>query len=195
RPISPVEPMYIAGRLRTASIPPKTLMEEAEYSASSGSSGGAILVLTGIEPEYHFRSRSASPRPQLNSRFQRVSGLDPHRHDDVAVLRAVAGAGAELAGRDLVLDLQQHLVLGHRLEEILQVLGVEADHQRRAAELGLELFLRLAQVAGGGRQRQLVGLDLDPDGVAALVGELIHALDGGGELLAVERQRLQLRLG
>src|ERR1700722_13050262 len=30
-PISPVEPMYIAGRLRTASIPPKTLMEVASY--------------------------------------------------------------------------------------------------------------------------------------------------------------------
>src|SRR3984885_4352196 len=31
RPISPVEPMYIAGRLRTASIPPRTLMEVASY--------------------------------------------------------------------------------------------------------------------------------------------------------------------
>src|ERR1700677_2052417 len=30
-PISPVEPMYIAGRLRTASSPPKTLIEVASY--------------------------------------------------------------------------------------------------------------------------------------------------------------------
>src|SRR5579863_1701404 len=31
RPSSPVEPMYIAGRLRTASRPPRTLMEVASY--------------------------------------------------------------------------------------------------------------------------------------------------------------------
>src|ERR1700719_2889746 len=31
RPSSPVEPIYIAGRLRTASIPPKTLIDVASY--------------------------------------------------------------------------------------------------------------------------------------------------------------------
>src|ERR1700735_1672003 len=31
RPSSPVEPMYMAGRLRTASMPPKTLMDVASY--------------------------------------------------------------------------------------------------------------------------------------------------------------------
>src|SRR5271165_3975647 len=33
--ISPVEPMYMAGRLRTASMPPRTLMESAVYSPSA----------------------------------------------------------------------------------------------------------------------------------------------------------------
>src|ERR1700730_12541885 len=42
RPSSPVEPMYIAGRLRTASIPPRTLIEVASYLWPFGGSFSAI---------------------------------------------------------------------------------------------------------------------------------------------------------
>src|ERR1700678_1451111 len=42
---SSVSPIYMPGRLRTASRPFKTLMEPAPYSSMSGESGGKVMML------------------------------------------------------------------------------------------------------------------------------------------------------
>src|SRR5277367_6647595 len=42
---SSVSPIYMPGRLRTASRPFRTLMEPAPYSSMSGESGGKVMVL------------------------------------------------------------------------------------------------------------------------------------------------------
>src|SRR5437868_7952435 len=112
RPVpSEVSPMYMPGRLRTASRPFRTLIASEPYSFGSGA------------------WRSASPT------------LYPHRHDDVLeiLFRGVAderarGGIAESAFDGPARDVVQH---------VEQVVDVEADIQRIACILHLELLLRL----------------------------------------------------
>src|SRR6476661_2523610 len=67
KPISPVEPMYIAGRSRTASRPPRTLMDFASY----------LWPLGGVTAAFSL-SPMCSPRAPIH-RANRPRQLDPER--------------------------------------------------------------------------------------------------------------------
>ena len=103
---------------------------------------------------------------------------NPHRHHHVAVLElGVRNIRAELAGRLRVLELDAHLVGVGVLEEIEQVLRVEANgnHFARIGDLD-----RIFRFAGFGRRRrdfQLILLQPQANGARALVGKLRDALD------------------
>ena len=55
---------------------------------------------------------------------------DPHRHHDVAVLVVLALGGAQLAGGLGVFEFELHVAGADGLQEVQDVLGVEADGER-----------------------------------------------------------------
>src|SRR5690348_15103650 len=92
RPNSPVEPIYIAGRLRTASSPPRTLMEVASYLCPVAFAGAfsfspifwrapGFQIGEGGRAESlarHLPALAGLPCPlaQLRTRFKNRAGLE-----------------------------------------------------------------------------------------------------------------------
>src|SRR5437867_4865049 len=109
---SEVSPIYMPGRLRTASRPFRTLMASEPYSFGLG---------------LRFAAKS-----------------DPHRHHDVleALFTRVAD---ERAGRG-VAERAFQFITGHVVQHVEEVVHVEADVERVAGVLHLELLLRLLLV-------------------------------------------------
>src|ERR1700732_1496358 len=71
KPIPPVEPMYIAGRLRTASMPPRTLMEVASYLCPAILGAGASLSpMSGASPQCRQCSSDCSLGVLANARLR-----------------------------------------------------------------------------------------------------------------------------
>ena len=124
---------------------------------------------------------------------------DPHGHQDVAVLHVLVGVfGAHLAGGLRVLELQAHFAgVADGLQEVDQVLAVEADDERIVVVGRLDGVFGLAGVGGGDGELELVLLQADLDRSGALVGKLRYALDASpsgpptaddDELVVVARQ-------
>src|SRR5207253_1159248 len=109
RPAGPVDPMYIAGRLRTASSPSRTLILSAEYSSTSAavpwpllSAGTPIAGLFGSFSSFSsVRSTLLCFLVWLRASDFGLQGLPeawsleplkpsshPHRHDHVGVVVA-----------------------------------------------------------------------------------------------------------
>src|SRR5262245_1970128 len=119
RPVpSEVSPIYIPGRLRTASRPFRTLIESDPYSLASGS------------------CFSASPK------------LDPHRHDDVLEIllgrEAEQRAGSGVA--EGALDFRALHVVQH-VEEVVDV-ETDVERVARILDLDLLVRLLLLGVGG-----------------------------------------------
>src|SRR5581483_1212961 len=106
-----------------------------------------------------------------------------------------AFGGAELAGGLGVLELQANVACARGLEEVGDVLGIEADGQRLAVVVGLNRVFRLARLRGRSRKLQLALLQLQPDRTRALVSKLRHARNGGAQLFSVQRNALAGVLG
>src|SRR5688572_9691460 len=105
RPVpSEVSPMYIPGRLRTASRPFRTLIASEPYSCSAS----------------------------LNS--------DPHRHDNV--FEVSFGGIANERARRRVAEGTFDAFAGYVVEDVQQVVHVEADVERIARVAHLELLVR-----------------------------------------------------
>src|SRR3990172_9150702 len=90
---------------------------------------------------------------------------DAHRHDDAEVVRSLGrphDARIELAAQ-----LQADLLGRHLPEEVAEVLGVEADAERRAGVADLEFLLDLAElrVVAGDLEGTLADAELDPAGL------------------------------
>src|SRR5437868_6566855 len=114
RPVpSEVSPMYIPGRLRTASSPLRILMLLESYSVTGRT--GCWEISGSVAIEFLVRRR---PRERL----------DAHRHHDVLEILAAGhlhqGAGVRIAHRDAddcAIDVVQH---------VEEVRDVESDVER-----------------------------------------------------------------
>src|SRR5262245_46773486 len=115
RPVpSELSPMYIPGRLRTASRPFRTLIESEPYSELGRcfSGSGASVSATS----------------------------DPHRHDDVLEI-LLGGVGNQRARRG-VAEGALDLAAGYVVEYVEQVIDVEADVERITGVLDLDFLVR-----------------------------------------------------
>src|SRR3954471_24677213 len=113
---SDVSPMYMPGRLRTASSPFRILMASEPYSLG-------------------FAAKS-----------------DPHRHDDV--LEALLARVADQRARRGVAKCALELITRHVVQDVEQIVHVEADIERVAGILHLDLLLRLLLVGVRGNDLQ-----------------------------------------
>src|SRR5208283_2279867 len=118
--------------------------------------------------------------------------LYAHGHEDVAVLDVFGAVfGAHLAGGLGVLELQADLAGGaDGLEEVDEVLAVEADDERVVVVRSLDGVFGLAGVSGGAGELELVLFEADLDGTGALVGELGDALDAAHQVLGADDDEL-----
>src|SRR5687768_1899198 len=112
------------------------------------------------------RARLRTPsRLRCSIRRSAARGLDAHRHHDAEVI--VAGERLEQAGVELAAEVEADLVAGHLRQQLDDVLGVEADRDRRAVVLGVELLADLAEVrvVAGDREVAVLDGELDAAGV------------------------------
>src|SRR5690349_10596805 len=96
RPRSPVSPMYMPGRLRTASSPSRTLMFSAPYS---GACASPLLIAVDCRSRTQNYTAAGSGLPHSDRLPRGVS--ESHRHEDVrerGVLRAVHDSRSDLVG-------------------------------------------------------------------------------------------------
>src|SRR6266852_95140 len=103
---------------------------------------------------------------------------DPHGHDDVAVLVIFTVGGTELSGGLRVFELEFYIAGTDCLQEIQNVLGVEADRERVALVAGFERVFRFTGFGRGGRQFHFALFEAQADSPRTLVGELGDAGDG-----------------
>src|SRR5438045_2300001 len=140
RPVpSDVSPMYMPGRLRTASRPFRILMASEPYSLG-------------------FAAKS-----------------DPHRHDDV--LEALLARVADQRARRGVAKCALELITRDVVQDVEQIVHVEADIERVAGILHLDLLLRLLLVGVRG------------DDLQAAVGQ--HPAHAAELLVGKDRRTLQ----
>src|SRR5580693_6045885 len=137
RPVpSAVSPMYMPGRLRTASRPFSTLMLFESYSPP--------LLLSLLMRNY-LVSRSllnADADSESAPRAGRIIGpkkSDPHRHDDIFVVVTLAH-GDERAGVGIA-EGQDYLIGGQVVQDIEQIGDVKTDVERLALVRDLEFLL------------------------------------------------------
>src|SRR3954469_21810901 len=141
RPVpSEVSPMYIPGRLRTASSPFRTLIESEPYSevASGLAEVASGLALASGLPESGF---SCSDK-----------ALDPHRHDDVleVLLRGIRNQRARRSVAECALDLGAR----HIVQDVEQIIDVEPDIDRVAGVFHFQLLVCLFLLGVGGYDLQ-----------------------------------------
>src|SRR5688500_4019810 len=113
--------MYIAGRLRTASRPSRTLILSAEYSATPSALPWPLLPAgtSGV---------CAGLVPDVGSLLMSVkSALQPHRHDHVGVLVPLRPDRRHHRLADLVLEVEGDGVGRDHCKKVADVLRVEAD--------------------------------------------------------------------
>src|SRR5262249_56892035 len=116
---------------------------------------------------------------------------DADGHDDVAVFVVIRRVHrAQLAGRLSVLELQLDFSSVGSLEEIQQVLGVEADGHGFAVVRGFDGVFRFAGLGGGGRDLDFIAVQAHADGARPLVSKLRNTQDGAGNFFARNRDRL-----
>src|SRR5690348_9785360 len=107
-PVSPVDPIYMAGRLRTASRSRRTLMLPASYVFGSCSSTSLVLLnryssLLRDSP----RSGFAQRQQKLTLAIRRCAEHShSHRHHDVPVSKALLFSSTHLARALLVFQFQ-----------------------------------------------------------------------------------------
>src|SRR3954468_1022376 len=137
---SEVSPMYMPGRLRTASSPFRTLIESEPYSelASGLAELASGLALPSGLPESGF---SCSDK-----------ALDPHGHDDVleVLLRGIRDQRARRSIAECALDLGAR----HIVQDIEQIIDVEPDIDRVAGVFHFQLFVCLLLLGVGGHDLQ-----------------------------------------
>src|SRR5262245_44144099 len=119
----PVLPMYIAGRLRTASRPSRTLMSSAPYRAAAW----AVMPFLYLCP------------PDASY---------PHRHDHAQepLLRRLANE----ARAQRIFKFHDHLRRIHRPEHVQEVASVESRGQRLSLVGRANIFFGLTEVRVAG---------------------------------------------
>src|SRR6185369_7044994 len=168
RPVpSEVSPMYMPGRLRTASRPFRTLIESEPYSLASG--------FSGLSEFFGWSGFSCSDK-----------ALDPHRHDDVleVLLRRIRDQRARRRVAEGALDLSA----GHIVQDVEQVIDVESDVERVAGVLHLQLLVRLLLLGVGGHDLQ-AALSQHP----AHAAELLVREDRGAQQRLAQRLAFDLQ--
>src|SRR5262249_52061757 len=115
RPISPVDPMYIAGRRRTASRPSSTLMLLESYTSPA-----PVFTSFAIFPccaGFHACAQCFS---------------NSHRHDDIPVLvRHSVACRTHFPRALLIFELECYVILWYSAQKIKQVLRVKPDLEVR----------------------------------------------------------------
>src|SRR3990170_3381461 len=164
RPVpSEVSPMYIPGRLRTASSPFSTLMLEESYSPLSAGTLGSLI------------SRTAS---------------DPHRHHDV--LEVAPPRQREQRARVGVAERAVDLLAVEVVENVEQVAHVEPDIQGFAAVGHVELLLRLLLLGVGAADLQAPGGQHPTHAAELVAGEDRRPLQRLLERNAADAQLLRM---
>src|SRR5512133_2755305 len=102
---------------------------------------------------------------------QATASSEAHRHHDVTVLALAVAYGAQHALALGILELELHLLRADRLQELDQVLGVEADLGPLSGEVDRERLARLAEFGRGRAHLDLAGLERQPHRTAAFRGE------------------------
>src|SRR5262245_58987966 len=156
--------MYIAGRLRTASSPSRTLMLSAPYS-----------LLTCVDPLF-----SSSDNLPSHS----------HRHDDVGVVVTIRTHGPHHCLADFILQLERHDFRLDDAEEIEDVLRVEADRERRPAVFNRDGLVRFAELGAARGHFDLALLEDHLDRARSLVRENRDAAHGLRQAIALELDAL-----
>src|SRR5690606_3830763 len=179
RPVpSDVSPIYMPGRLRTASRPLSILMDSAPYSGTAGLRVCSDIVFRG-------EGRGLGRLPVGHDHVEPWS--DTHRHDDILEL-VVVGRGEERGGVDvrlhrpadrLGLDVGQH---------VQQVADVEADIQRLVAVVDVDFLNGFFLFGVRGRNAQQVFRQLDPHALELVGGENGSALQAALERLAIDEE-------
>src|SRR6185437_10543146 len=178
RPVpSEVSPMYMAGRLRTASRPLRILMLLESYSAAARPFGWVTSGRVAIE-------FLVSGRP---------AGSDAHRHHDV--LEVVAARHLHEGARVRVAHRDAYCGAIDVVEDVEEVRDVESDVERIAVVFhGEPLFGLLLLVVRADDGEGVLG-EHQPHAADLLVGEDRRAVDRLREHGAVERDPVLVRGG
>src|SRR5262245_56244010 len=133
--------MYIAGRLRTASRPSRTLILSALYSATSSAVPCPLLPGTApadvtSSPGVCAESPRSGVRPMCSIRCSSpvvpfsVALSDAHRHDHIRVVVAFCANRFDDRLAHLILHVERHDVGTDSGEEIEHILSVETNLHR-----------------------------------------------------------------
>ena len=132
-----------------------------------------------------FSDRVGFKRPRSN----------PHRHDHVGVVVPLCADGLHHGLADFVLERERDDVGLDDIQEVEHILGVERNRQRRAAVFDGKLLVRFAELRTARCDFDLPLVDFELDSSRSLIREQRHALDGVGQPLAIEFDRLSLPFG
>src|SRR5450830_96488 len=162
---SEVSPMYMPGRLRTASRPSRIWIDAAPYSS----------CLAGMDAAFRLSDMGLLSLEFTKSGTDndwQTRGLDPHRHHDVLEVGIVRNR--DQCGRVGVAQRHIDLVAFQVVQHVQQVRHVEADVDIVATVVDFQFLDGFFLVRVGGRDLQRAGAD---DAAHAL--ELIARHDGG----------------
>src|SRR5262245_2649471 len=125
-PRSAVSPMYMPGRLRTASRPSRTLMFSAPYP---GAEASPLVIAIGALVERAIIPSGSAGCHLLGSA---LVGSETHRHEHVSeggILRSLEHARPDLVGHPQL----DHVAGGMHAEHVEEVARIEADRHRLPA--------------------------------------------------------------
>src|SRR5471030_1123438 len=189
RPVpSEVSPMYMPGRLRTASRPSRIWIDDAPYSSVLTGTAFSNNELLGIS-----RYCDAAPVPRAACVSNGGPNLNAHRHDDVFEVGVVGNRDQRRRVRVAQRDVD--LVALEVVEHVEQVGDVEADVDAVAAVVDFKFFDGFFLV-GVGRADLHAARGHD----AAHALELVAGHDGGAlqraqQLIAADGEFVFVALG
>src|SRR5690349_5054892 len=142
---SDVSPMYMPGRLRTASRPLRILMLEESYSSPCWRGLVCAGVISAFVSNQVQRAASEDATKQRGRAAALPRESNAHRHDDVLIIVAL-GQGDERAGIG-VAECEVDLVAAEVRQDVEQIRDVEADVDAFAAVRHRQLLLGLFLLA------------------------------------------------
>src|SRR4029453_6744027 len=198
--------MYIAGRLRTASSPSRTLILSALYSATSSAlpcpllPGTASADVTSSPDVCSVSRRSGvrskcSIRPSSPAVLFSVAVLDADRHDHVRVVVAFCANRFYDRLAHLILHVERHDVGTDSGEEIEHVLSVEANLHRPSRILDGKRLVRFTKLRTARGHIHFAFLNVKLDGSRPLVRQQRNPLDRIGQPVALEFDVLVVGFG
>src|SRR5216110_2463261 len=202
---SEVSPMYMPGRLRTASRPSSIWIDPSPYPVSWGKESGLCdSLMSSCKEGPAGPGRQSDWNPPLGGgaggcQAHREANLaappgrlDSHRHHHV-LEAGLLGHGDQRA-RIGVLQFDSNHLLAHVRERVHQVGDVEADLDRVARVVDLELFLRFFLLGIARRNTQGAGLDVDANAFELLARQDRRALQARQQGRAAERHMVPVVL-